>query len=317
MKTFFRTVVAVIFMNIQVVAQQTMLSGVVTMSNKPVARLTIFTNFGECSSDDLGRYNLPLQGCGECKPGDKLTIFTYSSDLGSSVFNCVISNDYTFNFSVTRKPSYILVNGMIQEELTHEPLPNIEVSVIAENGINTDAVKTDARGLFRIPVALDQVVNQNAVRLLVRDSAGRYRSLSKTPELVMINTFNVILMQNKNTQKLGVSAFTKTKICFTKGNIVTIEASGLIHVGPWVGKSDPDGREYGVFGITLERYSIDTTITTSALMYRLSGDERWKFAGKRRRFIAERDGCLEFEVNDKDKSNNYGEYEVEVTIAGG
>jgi hypothetical protein len=222
-----------------------------------------------------------------------------------------------FNFSVKRNPSYILVTGMVQNSTSGDGLANIAVTVIAATAINTDPVLTDANGLFRIPVQLDQLENQNAVRLQVRDPSGRNRPLRSIPDLYQITSFNTIQMEARNTQKISVNGYKLTRICFKEGNVITIEASGQIRVGRFVGNSDPDGRSSGVFNLALESYNIVSDFNHAALLYRISGgNQQWQLVGRRRRFIAPRDGCLEFEVNDNNKTDNYGAYDLEVTITG-
>jgi hypothetical protein len=300
-----------------VLSQSKLINGLVTLNGRPVIGLKVFTYFAETQTDQFGRYTLSKEGCQFCNPGDNIKIFTYKEGIGSSEQNYTVNKDNTFNFSVTRRPSNILIQGMVQNQVTGDPLPHMEVMVISSNVNHPDPVKTNAFGFFSMPVDMDLLENQNAIRLQVRDPLGNYRPVLPVPSLYQVNTFNVLQMEEKKVIKIQVSQFTVTRICINKGNIVTIEASGQITVGPFVGLVDPDGKANGIWGMSLQQYSIDPGITTSALMYRFKGDQQWRFAGKRKRFVAERDGCLEFEVNDADKSNNSGAFEVEVTVTGG
>lgn len=295
---------------------QSSLTGIVRLNGQPVKRINVYTSFATTTTDDLGRYTLPLSGCPSCKPGYKLSIYTFDMNIGSSEISCVIPNDYKFDFSVVRN-SRMFIYGMVQNSLTGEGLANMEVKIMAD--IDMDPVRTNSFGQFAMPVRVDQMSNpnMNAVLLLARDPGRRYRPVRSDPELFQINSFIRIRMEPSQSVNIRVSGFVSTRICFHAGDIITIEASGQITVGAFVGNSGPDGRESGVGNLSLSAYNIVQEFNHAALLYRMVGDSEWKLAGKRKKFIASRDGCIEFQVNDNRQGDNEGAYEVEVSIQAG
>lgn len=298
----------------QLVFCQRYLSGVIKIAGNPVKNLAVYTTFGKRDyTDDLGRYALDISGCVNCKPGSKIEIFTYHEEYGSSVQSCIISNDFLFNFSLIKNPSKIFITGLVQNAVNNEPLEGIEVVIISAD-IEMYPVKTDSFGQFRIPVSRYQLENKNAVRIMVKDPNRVFKPLKSEPELLEITSFSIIKMRSKNTHKIKVDRLTNTTICVRLGDVVTIEAAGHIRVGTFMGSSDPDGLSAGVMGMSLESYNIVPNFKHAALMYRFAGETEWKVAGKRKRFIPYRDGCLQFQINDNNQDDNYGHYEVELTI---
>jgi hypothetical protein len=317
MKVKFIAVFLVLAFACSSVYAQTSLTGIVRLGGQPVKRgVNVYTSFATTTTDDFGRYVLPLSGCPSCKPGARFSIYTLDADIGSSEIPCVISNDYKFDFSVVRN-SRMFIYGMVQNSLTGDGLPNIEVKIMAD--IDMNPVTTNSFGQFTMPVRFDQMSNQNmnAVLLMARDPARRWKTLRSDPELFQINSFIKIRMEPSQSVSIKVSGLSSTRICFHEGDVITIEASGQITVGAFVGNSGPDGRESGVGSFSLAGYNIVSEFNHAALLYRISGDRGWRLAGKRKKFIAGRDGCLEFEINDNRQGDNYGAYEVEVTIQAG
>ena len=294
---------------LQSFAQKRVLSGIVRIAGQPVEKLTVYTSFGSDVTDRLGNYSLDLSGCGNCRPGDRITIYTNHEQYGSNAIPCTITSDYRFDFSITRNPANVFITGIVKNSLDGQPLANIGVKIMSD--IEMDFVKTNAIGQFVIPVHKSQTENMNAVRLWALDPAKNYRPVRNEPELYNINSFIIIQMEPSRAVSLGVNSYIKPNICFKKGDIITIEASGQMKVGNFVGSSGPDGKEVGW---NLEMYNVVPQFNHAALMYKVSGDKEWRLAGKRRRFIASRDGCIEFDINDNTQGDNSGKYDVEVSI---
>lgn len=93
-----------------------------------------------------------------------------------------------------------------------------------------------------------------------------------------------------------------------RGESVTISASGSITLGMLAGNSSPDG----VRGF--EGYSYFREAPHGALLVRVrqSPSDDWVACGRSCSLVVERDGVLEFAVNDRDTSNNSGSYLVRV-----
>ncbi len=315
MKAKFFSLCFLVIMGAAAHAQQS-LTGIVRLNNQPVRRIAVYTAYATVFTDDLGRYVLPLAGCTSCKPGDKISIYTFDQDIGSSEVTCVISNDYKFDFSIIRNAK-LFIYGMVVNSLTGEGLANMEVKIMAD--IDMDPVVTNSFGQFTMPVTLGMLRNQgmNAVLLLARDPAKRWKPVKSDPEFFQINAFIRIKMLPSQSASIKVSGFLRTTICFKKGDVISIEASGHITVGIFVGNSTPDGREFGVGGLSLAAYNIVEKFNHAALMYRISGESEWRLAGKKKSFLAGRDGCIEFQINDNKQADNDGAYDVEVTIQAG
>jgi hypothetical protein len=293
-------------------AQKSILSGVVKRAGQPVSGLTVYTSFYTTTTDALGRYSISLDGCATCRPGNKISILTYNEECGSFEQLCVIPNDYKHDFSITCNPGKITVWGMVQNSATGDALPNILVKVMGD--IEMDAVKTDGFGLFKFNIRRSQLEKLNEVRLQVQDPGKNYKPLRSVPELFNINSFITLRMVVGRPVSLNINDFTTTDICVNKNDLITIEASGQIRVGAFVGTSDPDGRTAGLFGASLEAYNIVGEFNHAALLYRIQGESQWKVAGKRRQFVAGNPGCIQLQVNDNKKDDNYGNYIVEITV---
>lgn len=314
-KIFLFSTLVVIFSAQQAFGQQ-YLSGVVKVAGNPIKDLIVYTTFGpSVKTDDLGKYTLDITGCRNCKPGDKIEIYTYKEEIGSSVQSCVISNDYQFNFSVSSNPEIIFVTGFVQNVGNDEPLEGIEVKIVSGDIKEQQPVKTNSFGQFIIPVSLKNLENKNSVRIMAKDPNKVFKPLKPEPEVLEITGFNIIRMKAKTTTiNIKVSGFTKTSICLSKGNMVTITATGQIRVGNFVGNSTPEGLTAGVLGFGIGRYNIVKSYNHAVLMYRFEDETEWKVAGKQINFKVMEDGCLEFQINDNKQEDNYGSYDVRVTV---
>ncbi len=101
-------------------------------------------------------------------------------------------------------------------------------------------------------------------------------------------------------------------------NKVTIQASGIIEVGFFVGNSTSSGIEgnKGVGGLSLAAYNIFPKWNHACLLYRAGDTDEWKYFDKNNTntFTAQQSGYLEFKVYDKELENNSGEYDVTVRV---
>jgi hypothetical protein len=294
-------------------AQHT-LTGVVRLLGQPVGNLTVYTTFAKANlTGTTGVYALDISVCKNCQPGSRIKIYTYHDQYGSGEFDCTIGNDYKFDINISNNPNNIFITGIVQNAVNGDLLEGVEVGIISSN-VDMYPVKTNSFGQFRISVNKIQIEKANAVRIQVRDPRNRFKPLQSTPDLLEISAFHIIRMQARNAAKIDISGYINSSICFKEGNVVTIEATGQIRVGTFVGNSDPDGRTSGVMGMSLESYNIVSAYNHAALMYRLNGETEWRLAGRKKKFIAPRNGCLQFQVNDNSQGDNYGTYTVEVSI---
>lgn len=301
--------------SINLCTAQKILKGIVKMSGNPIKGLTVYTPFATTETDSLGRYSLPLNGCAFCKIGNQIKVFTHNKAVGMSEQICTIGNDYTFDFSIARNPEKIFLTGVVENQENGMRLPGILVRFLMAADIDVQPVVTNVFGEFKIPLPKSYLENKNAVQLRVNDPSKRYKQVSNGQDLFDIGSFITIKMKSLMGKQVSVAGYTITTICYNKGDLVTLEASGNIRVGSFVGSSDPEGLAAGVMGMSLERYNIISNFKHAALMYRRVGESEWKVAGKYKRFYAtESGGCLEFDINDSNQNDNEGAYEVTISI---
>ncbi len=108
--------------------------------------------------------------------------------------------------------------------------------------------------------------------------------------------------------KIGDRLLTDLQV--RRGDKVTITASGRITVGAFAGSATPNG----ISGF--QDYSVVYKFPHGSLLVRVrqyQGDE-WTFCGSSCSFTAERDGYLDFIVNDNDSANNSGTFQIQVQV---
>ncbi len=110
---------------------------------------------------------------------------------------------------------------------------------------------------------------------------------------------------------------TKTKIRVQRGQTIQISAEGRIKVGDWVGTVNPAGKENLnnlPFRIDVTTYNIAPQFPHGALLFRIAPETKWRYCGEQCSFIATTSGesVVEFIVNDKDRTNNVGQFSVTI-----
>jgi len=91
------------------------------------------------------------------------------------------------------------------------------------------------------------------------------------------------------------------------------EISGQINFGPIVGLLEPSGETRGLFGFDLSRYSVASELPHGAVLYKFT-NQKWNILEPNSTIIFPADGSINLEVNDKEKSNNYGYFVVKLEI---
>lgn len=128
----------------------------------------------------------------------------------------------------------------------------------------------------------------------------------------------------RNTYMVSVNDFSATnEVCVRKGDRVKVNASGMITTGEFVGILSPEGKEsFQLLGITAPidpLWDIVPEFPHGVLMFRIadstwSATEGWMDYAATKGFTAERSGCLEFDINDNDNSDNTGAYSVQIDV---
>ncbi|MEM8859116.1 MAG: hypothetical protein AAGD96_12390 [Chloroflexota bacterium] len=119
----------------------------------------------------------------------------------------------------------------------------------------------------------------------------------------------------------------ESRICVSENRTVTVTATGSILVDGFIGEVEPEGKDtFEIFpGI---EFLIDPSLDIvpdfphAALMYRIEedqveydDDEGWRSYHNERSFTADVSGCLAFNINDVDVTQNIGEFDVTVNIS--
>ncbi|MEL7003340.1 MAG: serine protease [Bacteroidota bacterium] len=104
-----------------------------------------------------------------------------------------------------------------------------------------------------------------------------------------------------------------------KGDKIIIEVEGSITLGEWVGMGGPEGKKSGVFGMSLASYNLIRSFPHgSVLVGGLPGQEsnEYKFCGKKLQVDIYRDQTLnlKFLINDKDRTDNNGFFDVKIYV---
>lgn len=114
------------------------------------------------------------------------------------------------------------------------------------------------------------------------------------------------------TSKLNDYALFKIRL--DKQGIIKISATGQIRVGLWLGFSTPDGLDKGLFNFPIGGYNIYPAYNHAAILFKYNNQTEWKVCGSYLEFPTDGSEYLELylDLNDKDKTDNSGFYEVTV-----
>ncbi|PLK42444.1 matrixin family metalloprotease [Emticicia sp. TH156] len=105
------------------------------------------------------------------------------------------------------------------------------------------------------------------------------------------------------------------EIKLDKPGTVTIRSTGLINVGQFINECTPDGKtEFGGFiPIDAITYNIEPAFPHAAVIYKLNGETNWRLCKSNCEFSTSSDYItLTININDKNVSDNYGYFDVEV-----
>ena len=126
-----------------------------------------------------------------------------------------------------------------------------------------------------------------------------------------------IMPDNSVFRTFAVSGLTKTDICAAPGAAFSITANGNVSLGPNIKYTTPEGKDsfetfLGVKSPIFSKYYIENDVPLGALLCRFDYEDKWSYCSTSYTMKAEKNGCLLFEINDSDKTDNKGEYKVTV-----
>lgn len=204
-----------------------------------------------------------------------------------------------------------------------EDEPRIRIRPDAELQVG-DELEAKRLSIGGHPISFDSPINMTIDKIEEGDSTATVRLLNGVSwpppgTLLVVNntggTYNIQVSDNTGP----------TNICLRKGYNVEVQASGNITVGTVVGDVAPEGKEnFLLLGFPTpidQKYDVVKAFRHGVLMYRiensdvsLAPDEAWLSYHEVPRFKADETGCLAFNINDNQKENNYGQFDVEVII---
>ncbi len=262
-------------------------------------------------TDQTGEFELNISNCKHCQPGNTITLLVFNDDFGFHRINETIKTNLTLLIEVERKPNITGITGTIKDAKTNQLLEGINVKILSTSQANKiPVVKTDKYGTFIIYLKKDVLGPDKYVEFIFSDDKNLYFSKKETKNIAA--PFDVLLDKGGKAYDLNINTYMRSSIDVSPGDLILIKATGSIKVGPWVGHSDPNGRTGGFANADLSHYNIVPEFNHAALLYRMSGESEWQYAGKEIEFYAQSSGFLEFEVNDNDQGNNSGAYKVKI-----
>lgn len=264
-------------------------------------------------TDSNGSFILSTNGC-NCDIGTPITLLVFNDNYGLHRISETVNKDYTLLIQIERKPNIIGVTGTIKDSKTRELVKGINLKIISKLvGSTIPMIATDEYGSFIFYLKKEIIGSEQYLEFVVTDPNDIYQD--KQVISAIASPIEIFVDRNASVyDPIDVSKFIRSDIKVSPGDEVHIKASGSIKVGSFVGNSLPRGRTSGLFNADISAYNIIPSINHAALLYRISGDIQWQFAGEDLEFIAQREGYLEFEINDIDKSNNSGAYGVRVIV---
>jgi|GEM_PF-666999 len=282
-------------------------------THAPIPNLAVYTETRKGTTNELGQYELSLDST-NYQAGDRITVFTNNPEYGAAENTGTIGNNFHLDLAIRKNPSSTFAVGVVKDEKTGEAIQGIEIEAELEgDNLQTPSVRTDNFGRFRIPFEKSQLGSNKFVRLLLTDPGFHYATpVTGIPQ--NITSFITIPLQKRTSPTIHfrIAGFTRT-IPLQPGDRIGIEAYGNMRLGEHIGTSDPDGRTSGLGGFPIGFWSRVKNLNHGCLLYRITGDQEWQFAGKKMHFTATHPGTLELQVNDNKQDDNSGAYEVDVT----
>lgn len=274
----------------------------------------------ETKTDVNGSFALDWSKCTTCKSGTPLSIKVNSSHgFGEKTYNIANTNQVV-NVEIPQN-NKLIISGRVKDKKTGSFLEGIKVSPIIQ-GTQVSPQTTNAFGQFEFVFNKRNtgLGKNQAVNLAFRDAdQGKYQDLEGYfPVSLPITAYLEECTNCGSSYDLEIARDRRTDIKIEKGDEVIIKASGTMTVGAFVGTSTPAGRTSGVAGMSLAGYNYPNfrSWNHAVLCYRFGSNDTWKYYDpqKENKYLVQSNGYLEFFVNDNNQNDNYGAYNVTVTI---
>lgn len=196
-------------------------------------------------------------------------------------------------------------------------LDNSQIRLALNSGLHTqdtiEAVQLTDDGSaipFSPPILMD-------IQTLALDSNIAQVSLPANTTWPPQGTLLIVPI-NSTTHTIPVSDYeARSDICVRVGDEVHLDVTGTIIVGEFVGSVGPEGKDSFELIVSIPidpKYDIEPDFPHGAVMFRVQGTDEWLSYDEIKQFTVETTGCLEFDINDLDNSDNSGEFSVTVTI---
>lgn len=279
---------------------------------------------GEDVTDSKGAFSIALTNCNFCKIGSTVKINVNSSYGAVEQAYTIPSNlDRALCQIVVPQNNQLIVTGKVRDQATKRFIPGIKVTAVI-NGVNVriPSVISDSRGIFRIIISQSAIGFNQAIELtFIDDTHNKYQD---TEQIVYTNQrapLTIELEERKNpgtVDSLTIGGPNVSSIQVKAGDLVSIEASGVVKFGAIVGTAGPGGfpNNKGAFGISLSGYNLFPNWNHGALLFRFGNNDRWKYydLNKQNTYMVQHNGLLEFNLNDNKQGDNSGAFDVKVTI---
>jgi hypothetical protein len=292
-----------------------------TFPSESGTRITI-PGMGDATTDSQGTFTILLNNCDDCTPGKSLKVYV-NSKYGYA------EDDYVIPEDAVKRPmeitiyenNKILISGTVKDKDSGRFIKGISVRINIPNyEVEIPDVVTDEFGQFKIVVNKQGIGDAQAITLLFMDKiSNNYKDKETITYINQYVSLNVDLEKCETCGEhhtFNIGGFVETKISLQPGDILKIQASGLIRVGPFVGTSGPKGidGDKGFAGGSLAAYNITTSCNHGCLLYRTSSGGQWQCYSEGTSVSIQDGGTLQFQVNDNDQGNNSGSYKVEITV---
>ena len=325
MKPIFRFLILIlsILQLSDVIAQgQTILRGIVRdkYSGQAIktAHLSIIGGDRKMTASD-GEFELNLYNTYD--PGTIIKIFITHEKYGSQEVEVTLKKNLPIEIIEITQSKSILIVGTVRSEKSGSFIKGIQISpqsIYFSPGLKPPTFSADEEGRFFIDLPKSYLIKQiDYLELLFHDPKGRYLDHKET---VNINSPLEISLEERSEPIYQESITVKGRITVDvpveSGRVLRIKADGNIQLGGFLGMSDPEGKDTGVFNIPIDAYNIAPEANHGSLIVRFSDTQAWQFCSKACEFEIEKSEIVQLtlDINDIKQENNIGAYEVELVV---